>query len=162
MGILLKTLRAHHNHTHCQQGSCSWWACMCSSNVVFHWHMHLEHQQSWEFGSSPPLCCCIWSNSSFGFNHCLWHPTILALRAIISYFVWPCCESVLCMCVQSLLLLQVTEIGKNFGDANKKSSGILKIYLIFEFVMIYCYSMERTYCGGFVTVLNMNYSVWNS
>jgi hypothetical protein len=36
------------------------------------------------------------------------------------------------MCVQSLLLLQVTQIGKNFGDGNKKSSGILKLYLILE------------------------------
>ncbi len=41
-------------------------------------------------------------------------------------------KSVLCMCVQCLLLLQVTQIGKNFGDGNKKSSGILKVYLIFE------------------------------
>jgi hypothetical protein len=90
MGILLKTLRAHHNQTHCQQGSCSW-ACICSSSLVLHWHMHLEHQQSWQFGSSPPLCCCICSNSSFGFNHCVWHPKILALGANTSYFVWPCC-----------------------------------------------------------------------
>jgi hypothetical protein len=52
MHIVLKTLRAHHNQTHCQQGSCSW-VCMCSSSVVLHWHMHLEHQQSWQFGSSP-------------------------------------------------------------------------------------------------------------
>jgi hypothetical protein len=42
-------------------------------------------------------------------------------------------KSVFCMCVQSLLLLQVTQIGKNFGDGNNIRSGILKLYLILGF-----------------------------
>jgi hypothetical protein len=54
MGILLKTLRAHHNQTHCQQGSCSW-ACLCSSSVVLHWHMHLEHRKVDSLDPPPPL-----------------------------------------------------------------------------------------------------------
>jgi hypothetical protein len=34
--------------------SCSW-AWMPSSSVVLHWHMHMEPQQSWLFGSFLPL-----------------------------------------------------------------------------------------------------------
>ncbi len=36
------------------------------------------------------------------------------------------------VCAVSSTTTSKTQIGKNFGDGNKKSSGILKVYLIFE------------------------------
>ncbi len=114
---------------HCQQGSRSW-ACMCSSNVLLRWHMHLEHQQSWQFGSSPPLCSCIWSNSSFGFNHCLWHPTIVAVHATTSYLYGHAVE-------HSLSFNYWSTFGKHFIEA------IIHIWLTATF-----YNPQENYMCG--------------
>jgi hypothetical protein len=76
-------------------------------------------------------------------------------------------KAVLCMCVQSLVLLQVTQIGKNFGDGKKKSSGILKVYLIFEFescdeLLLFNGKKLFWWLGDCVEYELQNDSVWNS
>ncbi len=76
-------------------------------------------------------------------------------------------KSVLCMCVQSLLLLQVTQIGKKFGYGNMKSSGILKVYLIFEVepcddLLLFNGKKLLWWLCDFVEYELQNDSVWNS